>query len=121
CADVINVFVSIDIPHPRAARAFDKKRLATDAAKGTDRRVHAAGDSSQRSLKKFVGFGSAHRIESRWSYGYVTARFGSRAHVRSETCATFEDVRAKPITGDLANRWMMKQGSLEDSSGPIAT
>ena len=52
-ADVIDVFVAIDIPDVRALGAFDKKRFAADAAKRAHRRIHAAGNALCARRKEF--------------------------------------------------------------------
>ena len=52
-ADVIDVFVAIDVPDVRAFRALDEKRLAPDRAKGAHRGIHAAGNSLLRFGEKF--------------------------------------------------------------------
>ena len=43
-ADIIDIRFTVDIVQPGAVGAFDKQRCTADAAKGADRRVHAAGD-----------------------------------------------------------------------------
>src|SRR5437588_10681920 len=44
-ADVVDVFVSIDIPNVRAGSALNEKRLAADIAERTHRRINAAGNA----------------------------------------------------------------------------
>jgi hypothetical protein len=50
-ADVIYVFIAIDVPNPRSFRALDEKRLAIDIPKRAHRRIHAAGDALLRGAK----------------------------------------------------------------------
>src|SRR5437763_2639726 len=52
-ADVINVFLSVDIPDPRAGCALHKKGRAADIPKRADRRIHTARDALLRGRKKF--------------------------------------------------------------------
>ena len=52
--DVIDVFVSIDIPNPRAVRALNEKRLTADIAKCAHRRINAAGNAFLRAREKFA-------------------------------------------------------------------
>jgi hypothetical protein len=47
-ADVIDVFLTVDVPNPRALGTVNEKWFAAEAAKGADRGIHAAGDSLQR-------------------------------------------------------------------------
>ena len=44
-ADVIDVFVAVDVPNPGALRAVDEERLAAEAAEGAHGGIHAAGDA----------------------------------------------------------------------------
>ena len=50
-ADVIDVFISIDIPNFRAGGACDEKWLAIHIAKCADRRIDAAGNAFLRATK----------------------------------------------------------------------
>ena len=51
-ADVIDVFIAIDVPDPCALRALDEERLAAETAKGAHRRIDAAGDALQAAAKR---------------------------------------------------------------------
>ena len=44
-ADVIDVFISVDIPNPRAFRASYEERVTANIAKRADRRIYAAGNA----------------------------------------------------------------------------
>jgi len=50
-ADVIDVFISIDIPNLRAFSARNEKRLTANIAKRTHWRVNARGNILLRSAK----------------------------------------------------------------------
>src|SRR5438034_11445557 len=50
-ADVIDVFVAIDIPNLRTFRALDKKWLGIDVAKCAHWRVYTAGNVLLRGMK----------------------------------------------------------------------
>ena len=52
-ADVIDVFVAIDVPNTGAFRALDEKRFAAHGTKCAHRRIHAAGNSPSRAREKF--------------------------------------------------------------------
>ena len=47
-ADVIDVFVAIDVPDFRAGGALDEEWFAAQTAEGADRGIDAAGDASER-------------------------------------------------------------------------
>jgi hypothetical protein len=51
-ADIIDVFVPVDIPNPRAFGPIDEKGVAIQPAKGADRRINAARDAPQGSSEK---------------------------------------------------------------------
>src|SRR5438552_11306986 len=51
-ADVVDVFISIDISNLRAFYALDEKRCAADIAKRAHRGVYSAGNSLARSREK---------------------------------------------------------------------
>jgi hypothetical protein len=59
-ADVIDVFVAIDIEDVRPLAAGDEHRLATDTAEGAHRGVDAAGDDLLRTAEEFFGLCVGH-------------------------------------------------------------
>ena len=50
--DVVDVFISIDVPDPRAFCALDKERFSLQAAKSAHGRIHAARDLFSRGGKE---------------------------------------------------------------------
>src|SRR5438132_1287375 len=57
-ADVVQIFVSIHVPYPRAFRPVDEEWLSSDSAKGAHRRIDSARNIFQSVGKKLVGFSS---------------------------------------------------------------
>jgi hypothetical protein len=54
CADIIDVFLPIDVPNARAFRTIDEERFAANGSKGAHRRVDAAGNHSLRERKQIM-------------------------------------------------------------------
>src|SRR5450759_2984858 len=52
--DVVDVFVAVDIPDPRASAFGDEERLAANPAKCTNGRAHATGKELRRSPQQVV-------------------------------------------------------------------
>ena len=55
-ADVINQFISVHVPDFATGGAIDKKRIAADRAKCAHRRIDAAGNIFNASVKSFLDF-----------------------------------------------------------------
>src|SRR5262249_16227399 len=55
--DVIDIFLTVDVPDVGAIATVDERRLPTHRAKCTNRRVHASGNHLQRTIEELFGFG----------------------------------------------------------------
>ena len=66
-ADVINQFISVNVPDARTFCLVNKKRIAADGAERAHGRVDAAGNVFQRLGEKLFGF-CAHKISSAKTY-----------------------------------------------------
>ena len=56
CANVVDIFVAIHVPHTRAFGFVDEERLTAHGAKRAHRRVHTTRDVFQRFGKQRFGF-----------------------------------------------------------------
>ena len=84
-ADVIDVFVAIDVPHARAFGFVDEKRLAAHGAERAHGRIHAAGDAIEGLREKFFGLNVRHHIDQTFfnSASFRSFRFFNSANSSS--------------------------------------